>query len=60
MRESVADLGRKLVAVVVLIFALALALKFIVGVVAGFVHLIFIVLVTVVVLFAVVWALRVL
>lgn len=60
MREAAAGLGRKLVAVVVLIFAFALVLKFVVGVVAGFVHLVFFVLVAVVALAAVVWALRIL
>lgn len=60
MREAAAGLGRKLVAVVVLIFAFALVLKLVVGVVAGFVHLVFFVLVAVVALAAVVWALRIL
>jgi membrane protein required for beta-lactamase induction len=60
MQERASDFGRKLLAVVVLIFALALLLKFVIGLVAGFIHLVFFVLVAVAVVAAVAWALNVL
>lgn len=60
MREAAGNLGRRILAVAIVVLALALLLKFAIGLVVGFVHLVFWTLVAVAVLAAVLWAFRVL
>jgi hypothetical protein len=56
MREAAGDLGRRMLAILVLIVAAWVLLKIVIGIVAGLATII----VAVVAIFAVVWALRVL